>query len=186
MSFNNDLNIIIEEISNAIKKIDQNQISILVNKIKESKRVFVSGKGRSGLMIASFANRLMHLGFDVHIVGDLTTPHTDPQDLLILSSGSGETSSIIELAKIANKNKVFVALITTNNNSTVAKQSQIIVNLPGPSKKTERNNSVSTIQPMGSLFEQLSLLVYDSIILQLMRDLGETSDTMLLRHANLE
>jgi len=106
--------------------------------------------------------------------------------LLILSSGSGETSSIIELAQNANKNKVLVALITTNSNSTVAKQSQIIVNLPGSSKKANRNNSVSTVQPMGSLFEQLSLLVYDSIILQLMRDLGETSDTMLLRHANLE
>jgi len=33
-------------------------------------------------MIAGFANRLMHLGFDVNIVGGLTTPHTNPEDLL--------------------------------------------------------------------------------------------------------
>ncbi|MDF2815557.1 MAG: 6-phospho-3-hexuloisomerase, partial [Paenibacillus sp.] len=44
----------------------------------------------------------------------------------------------------------------------------------------------STIQPMGSLFEQTLLLFFDSAILRLMEKKGYDSTTMFGRHANLE
>jgi 6-phospho-3-hexuloisomerase len=39
---------------------------------------------------------------------------------------------------------------------------------------------------MGSGFEQLSLLVYDAIVMALMNKLNQTSEMMFERHANLE
>jgi 6-phospho-3-hexuloisomerase len=41
-------------------------------------------------------------------------------------------------------------------------------------------------QPMGSAFEQLCFIAYDAIVLELMAQLGETSETMFKRHADLE
>ena len=39
---------------------------------------------------------------------------------------------------------------------------------------------------MASAFEQLSFLVYDAIILELMKKLNENSDSMFQRHTNFE
>ena len=39
---------------------------------------------------------------------------------------------------------------------------------------------------MGSAFEQLAFLTFDSLILNLMDDTGETSETMFNRHADFE
>ena len=48
------------------------------------------------------------------------------------------------------------------------------------------SSAYTSIQPMGSAFEQMSFLVYDGIILELMDRMNETSDTMFCRHADLE
>jgi 6-phospho-3-hexuloisomerase len=39
---------------------------------------------------------------------------------------------------------------------------------------------------MGSLFEQSLLVVLDAVVLELMQRRGESSESMFLRHANLE
>ncbi|EOH88524.1 hypothetical protein I588_02692 [Enterococcus pallens ATCC BAA-351] len=52
--------------------------------------------------------------------------------------------------------------------------------LPGTMK--EDNFS----QPMGSAFEQLAFLTFDGIVLNLMDELGETSEQMFRRHADFE
>jgi len=44
----------------------------------------------------------------------------------------------------------------------------------------------SSIQPMGSTFEQLSFLLYDAIILEWVVTFNQTFDSMKARHANLE
>ena len=61
------------------------------------------GAGRSGLAAKAFAMRLMHLGFNVYLVGETTTPAVQPDDLVIAVSGSGETPSIANLGTIAKK-----------------------------------------------------------------------------------
>lgn len=68
--------------------------------------------------------------------------------------------------------------IATNNNSSLAKLADNIVAIP--------INVVQLNQPMGSTFEQLSLLTYDSIIYSLMEDLNQTPESMKNRHANIE
>lgn len=44
----------------------------------------------------------------------------------------------------------------------------------------------NSIQPMGTLFEQTCLIIYDGIILSLMNEMGEKSQSMRQRHADIE
>ena len=116
-------------------------------------------QGRSGVAIRAFTNRLMHLGFSVSNIGEITTPHSAPGDLLIIGSGSGETESLISLAKKAQKGGVEIAVITMDENSTIAKMAKVVVVLPGVSPKLKNKGiSITSTQPMGSAFEQMMFL----------------------------
>ena len=58
--------------------------------------------------------------------------------------------------------------------------------LPAPSPKAKAGETVRSVQPMGSLFEQAVLLFLDAVILELMARRGVVSEEMFTRHANLE
>jgi 6-phospho-3-hexuloisomerase len=56
-----------------------------------TRRWFCSGQGRSGLVAQMVAMRLMHVGFDVHAVGEPTAPSVNEGDGLVMISGSDST-----------------------------------------------------------------------------------------------
>ncbi|HMB45107.1 MAG TPA: SIS domain-containing protein, partial [Candidatus Methanoperedens sp.] len=85
------MNLIADHIKKVASKLDTDSVTLLVNGIIDSKIIFLMGAGRSGLAAKAFAMRLMHLGFDVYVVGETTTPAVQPDDLVIAVSGSGET-----------------------------------------------------------------------------------------------
>ncbi|WP_392560064.1 6-phospho-3-hexuloisomerase [Orbus mooreae] len=169
---------IIKEIGQLSEKIDSQQVKLLIQSIRQSKHIFLTGAGRSGVVINAFANRLMHLGYSVSVVGEITSPHSKPQDLMLIGSGSGETIRLVEQAKLAKANHIKLVLITANANSTLAKLADCVVIIPFDNHQS--------VQPMGTLFEQTSFLLYDSIILSLMSAQGETSRSMKQRHADIE
>ena len=175
-------NEIIEEVKNLGENISEPEVQEFIQNIIESKHIFLAGAGRSGLVIRSFANRLLHLGFSVSIVGEISSPHTQEGDLLIISSGSGETPSLINQAKIAKKENVRIALITANDHSTLADLANYTLVIPAQTKDSLKES----LQPMGTLFEQTNFFLYDNIVLLLMEKLGENNETMKKRHANLE
>lgn len=45
----------------------------------------------------------MHLGFNVQVIGDVTTTFAKEGDLLIIGSGSGETQSLVAMSQKAKK-----------------------------------------------------------------------------------
>lgn len=186
MNIKDNINHILKELSDNSAKIDNKQAQELINQIKKANHIFLQGAGRSGIAIRGFANRLLHLGCSVSIVGEISSPHTKPGDLLIIGSGSGETGSLKSLAKKASENGVNIALITMKAESSIAKLSQTVLVLPGSTKTDNDRVNGQFCQPMGSAFEQLCFITYDAIILELMEQLGERSDTMFKRHADLE
>ena len=181
MSVKEHVTIILDELKNNESYINYEGFSSFRDEILNAKHIFLVGKGRSGLGISAFANILMHLGLSVSLVGEISSPHTKEGDLLIVSSGSGETISLISLISLAKKDGVRIVLLTTNPESSLSKLSDSVVVLPGNSKFGGQS-----IQPMASAFEQLSFIVYDAIILELMNILNQNSDEMFRRHANLE
>ena len=52
--------------------------------------------------------------------------------------------------------------------------------------KSNLEDTSESAQPMGNAFEQMSWIVYDAVIMILMKKLGKTEEEMFKHHANLE
>ncbi|HWO95951.1 MAG TPA: 6-phospho-3-hexuloisomerase [Bacillus sp. (in: firmicutes)] len=176
---------IIKELNQTADLIADQEAEQLVNRILESRKIFVAGAGRSGFMAKSFAMRMMHMGLDAFVVGETVTPSLEKDDILIIGSGSGETKSLVSMAEKAKSLEASIAVVTISPESTIGKLSDFAIKLPAK-PKGGTDSEYKTIQPMGSLFEQSLLLFYDAIILRLMDKKGLDSTTMFGRHANLE
>lgn len=176
---------IIKELNRSVDLISDEEAEKLANGILESKKIFVAGAGRSGFMAKSFAMRMMHMGIDAYVIGETVTPNFEKDDMLIIGSGSGETKSLVSMAKKAKSIGGTIAAITIFPESTIGQLADITIKLPG-SPKDQSEGDDKTIQPMGSLFEQTLLLFCDAVILRFMEKKGLNSDTMYGRHANLE
>ncbi|WEV39996.1 6-phospho-3-hexuloisomerase [Lactobacillus sp. ESL0681] len=182
------LPIIVAEISKYGKQIDTAQIEATAKLIYQAQRIFIAGAGRSGFAARGFANRLMQLGLIVYFVGETTTPAIQSGDLLLIGSGSGSTSSLVIDAKKAKQIGTQVALLTIYPDSEIGQLANCMIEIPGGTPKNESadTDTANSEQPMGTLFEQLSWLTYDALVMELMDLTGETDETMFARHANLE
>jgi 6-phospho-3-hexuloisomerase len=180
------LETILEELRGTLARAEEGAVSAFVDRIMGSNRLFLAGTGRSGFMVRSFAVRLMHLGFTTYVAGETVTPNMQAGDLLILGSGSGETGTLQVLAQKARKLGVPIALATAAPRSTIGKLAEVVVSLPAPTPKAESAQAPPSIQPMGTLFEQSLLLLFDLVVLRLMERKGIGPQAMFARHANLE
>ena len=146
--------------------------------------IFASGAGRSGLVLRMAAMRLMHLGLNVHVAGDTTTPAIRAGDLLLVASGSGTTSGVVKAAETASSAGAKVAAVTTNPGSRLAVLADAVVVVPA-AQKTDHASGV-TRQYSGSLFEQVLLVLTESIFQTIWNDTDAPAEALWLRHANLE
>jgi 6-phospho-3-hexuloisomerase len=177
---------IIHEIKTALSGLSEKEIAKLVDIAAASPRIFLAGAGRSGLMIRSFAMRLMHLGFTAYVVGETTTPGITPDDLLLIGSGSGATESLVVMAEKAKLIGAKVALITILKESPLGNLADPVITVAAPTPKIKDDPGFRSIQPMGTLFEQSLLLTLDMIILFLMAARHQDAHMMFQNHANLE
>ena len=177
---------ILTELDRTLSGIDSGSMDILQNLILSAKRVYIAGAGRSGLMARGFAMRLMHMGITAYVVGEIITPAIGKGDLLLIASGSGETASLVSMAKKARSLGAKLALVTIFPESTIGKMADASLKIPAPTPKSSLENSAASIQPMGSLFEQSLMLTLDTLVMMLMEKLNLTSDEMFKMHANLE
>ena len=174
---------ILEEISATLGSVSEISAENVLNRIMSAKRVFIAGGGRTGFIVRSFAMRLMHLGIKTHVVGEPTTPGIDLGDLLIIGSGSGETGSLVSMGKKAKTLGAELIVITATPESTIANLSDCCITIPA---QTKHSDSTTTVQPMGSLFEQTLLIVLDEMILRLIERKRIDPAAMREMHANLE
>lgn len=187
MNVKSNLHAILSELMAHGDKIDDRQLECFAEEIGGAQRIFAAGAGRSGLAVRAFAMRLMHLGKEVYMLGDVTTPHSQTGDLLLIGSGSGETKSLVAAAEKARACGMRIALNTIDPESALAKLADVMIVLPGASQKVgSEEQRAPSIQPMGSSYEQLSLLVYDATIMALMETSRQSNDEMFMRHANIE
>ncbi len=177
---------LVAEIDNVLSRIDPAEVESLVVAIIRTRRLFLDGRGRSGLMMRAFAIRLTHLDIHCHVVGESTTPNLRPGDLLLVGSGSGETVTAVLTAKSAKSLGGMIGVLTARQESTLSQMADLRVVLPAPVRETSDVTPVTTIQPMGSLFEQSLLLFLDAIVLLLKDRLRQDERMMMARHSNLE
>ncbi len=174
-----------EELQVLKERINSPQIENFIKVIDNARCIFVMGVGRSGYIAKAFAMRLMHLGYDVYVVGETVTPKVGQEDLLISISGSGETTSVVNISKKARDIGAKIAAITHNENSTLAEMSSVVV-VRSAKTKSQNHDELSAVAPLGTMFETTALVLLDGIIAELMwrKDLSE--EDLLKRHAVLE
>jgi len=178
---------VLKELGSALPAISDDEIESFVGLILSASRIFLSGAGRSRLAVMAFCMRLMHMGFNAHMVGEVTTPGIEPGDLLIIGSGSGETSTLSCHATKAKDIGASLALITISPQSSIGRLADVVIQIHAPSPKAAGTGSITeSIQPMGALFEQSLFLLLDVVILLLMESKKDSSANMFKKHANLE
>ncbi|WP_328814258.1 6-phospho-3-hexuloisomerase [Rhodococcus sp. NBC_00297] len=151
--------------------------------ITSARSVFVIGSGRSGLAAQMVAMRLMHLGLRVHVAGEVTAPAIRAGDLLIAVSGSGTTDSVVSAAKTAKKVSASVLAVTTTIGTPLTQHSDNVLIIPAADKQD--HSADVTRQYAGSLFEQATLLAFDSLFQALWSYRDETAERLWERHANI-
>jgi 6-phospho-3-hexuloisomerase len=172
------------ELTTALQSVNPAEVDKLREAIAAAPRVFVAGKGRSGLQMRAFAMRLMHAELTVYVVDDVTTPAVNAGDLLVIGSGSGETPSLVSYATRVKALNAKLALITTAPDSPLGQQADVVVQITAASPKLAGVRP--SMQPMANLFEQALLVLLDVVTIQLMQERNLTSEQMFTRHANLE
>ena len=172
-----------DEARETLSGMDPDEPEAAVKRIMSSDAVFVAGAGRSLLMLKAFAMRLMHFGVCAHVVGETATPAITERDLLIAASGSGETETILVMARKAVSAGAFVVAVTANKSSSIASIARELIIIPAGSKA---GGAFSSRQPSGNSFEQSLLLVLDGMALSIAGAHGICLSENLRLHANLE
>lgn len=171
------------ELKNSSEQISEEQLDQFIEAIDSHKRIFVYGTGRSGLMLKALAMRLMQIGCQSYVIGETTTPSVGNKDLLIVASASGETQSVCSAADDAVRQGADVLAITGNQESTLSRNHRPLIRIESANKFME---SKASIQPLGSLFEQMLLLIFDAVILKMSGKDEGTNQKMAARHASIE
>lgn len=178
----NDINDILNELQKVRINYSKEKIVDLINNVANKGSIFLSGSGRSGLMIKAFANRLTQLGIRCHITNEITAPAITKDDLLIINSASGNSLSLMEQLVKAHDIGSKIMVVTNSKNNKICKYADEVVVVNAPSKDSKK----ISVQPMGSLFEQTSLLIFDNLILALVEKNDVTFDQLRNKHSNLE
>lgn len=165
------------EITALLDQIDWPDLDELAGRIVGARRVYLTGLGRSGLAARAVGMRLMHVGLDVHIVGDTTTPGIGTGDLLLAVSASGSAATVRQAKTAVGLGAQLIA-ITNGEPNPLEQLADNVIKIPSRTR-------VPTHQHAGSLFEQGTLLLGDAVCAAV-QDLLHVSEADLdRRHANL-
>jgi 6-phospho-3-hexuloisomerase len=182
----------------ALDTIRLEEIEKFVKTIEEiyraNRKILVVGVGRSGLVGRAFAMRLRHLGARSYVVGETITPSVEEGDLLVAISGSGSTQIVVAAAEAAKRMKAKVAAITTYYDSPLGRLADLVVFVPGRTKLASMDDYFARqilgihepLSPLGTLFEDASMVVLDAVVAELMKRLGKNESELARRHANIE
>lgn len=189
---------ILEGISEVMRKLDLSQVEEMLNALLlarvEGRKILVVGAGRSGLVGKAFAMRLMHLGFNIYVMGETITPSVGEGDVVLILSGSGRTTLPVTVAKMAKSLGVKVVAVTSHPNSPLGKTADHIVILQGRDRMAHEEEYYSrqllgehaALTPMGTLFEDSCMVLLDSVIAELMARLDISETEMKRKHASIQ
>ncbi|NIG55916.1 6-phospho-3-hexuloisomerase [Chitinophaga sp. Cy-1792] len=178
------LQMILAENMQLASRLNEDQLAQLVTVLQSAGRIFIMAAGRSGLSMKAAAMRLMHLGLNVYVAGETTTPAIAAGDLLLAASGSGTTASIVNAATKARAAGASIFAISTQTDNPLVKMADYHLLLPAAAKQDQ--HGLYSAQYAGSLFEQALLLVMDATFQVMWQLGGQDAPTLWKRHANME
>ena len=177
--------IILAEVKTSLETIDPKQTAAFIDAVLSADKVFYIGVGRVLLAMKAMAKRLSHLGIRIHCVGDITEPAITEKDLLIVASGSGESTIPVAIARKAKGLKARIAHIGSNPESSLQPITDVFLRIPVKTK-LNRPDELDSVQPMTTLFDQSLYLLGDAICMVIAKRKGLGDGELWMHHANLE
>lgn len=186
---------ILSGIGGVIQSIDEAEIEGMIDEIMAVRvhKILLLGTGRSGFVGRAFALRLMHLGFSVYVSGETITPALTPDDLVLVISGSGTTTTVVAQAQVAKSVGSKVVAVTSHLDSPLGNVADGVVLVKGRTKidqitdyEGRQISGVYDNAPLGTMFELSVMVFLDSVIAALMQRLGVHEIDLRARHANAE
>jgi len=175
----------IAEIAVVLARTGSDEAGRMCAEILNARRIACYGVGREGLMMKALCMRLMHLGLDAHFVGDMTTPPIGAGDLLIASAGPGAFSTVLALQGVARSAGARAMIVTAQPEGNAPRAADTVITLPAQTMANDQSG-VSSLLPMGSLYEAAQLVFFDLVSIRLREKTGQIPDQMRRRHTNLE
>lgn len=173
------------EVADVLARITPDTAERMCDELERAQRIACYGVGREGLMMRALAMRLYHLGLDAHVVGDMTTTPVGEGDLLLVSAGPGEFSTVLALLGVARDAGARTMVVTAQPEGEAPRAADVVIHLPAQTMADDSGPSTSVL-PMGSLYEAVQLLFFDVISIRLRERLGQAPEAMRARHTNLE
>ena len=183
-------------VENTLSKISHRQVENMINMLlwAKYKHILIIGVGRSGLIGKAFAMRLMHLDFDVYVMGETITPAIGHGDLIIAISGSGTTKLAVTAAEIGKEVGARIIAVTSHPNSDLGKIADHVVQIRGRTKIAKEKDYFlrqltgvhEPLAPLGTIFELSAMIFFDSLVAELIKRLGKSEGELRRRHATIE
>jgi 6-phospho-3-hexuloisomerase len=174
----------LDELRPICQAVDPVPLEALVAELLAARLVVTYGVGREGLMMRALCMRLMHAGIDAHVAGDMATPPVAHGDLLIVSAGPGDFSTVLALQGVARDAGARIAVLTANPQGHAARLADLVVHVPARTMANDLH--APGILQMGSAFEALEFLLTDFLAIRVRQSRGESAERMRSRHTNLE
>ncbi|GIK36458.1 MAG: (Fe-S)-cluster assembly protein [Chloroflexota bacterium] len=177
---------ILAELDQIMSRVDESQVDAFCEALLGAHRILAYALGRELLTLRSFAMRMMHIGLDVHMVGDVTAPPLGPDDVLLMICGPGYLYTTEALMKIAEKVGGKVVMVTAQPQASLPQQADVVLHIPAQTMADDQGGQGGSGQAMGSAFEQASWILFDALVPRLQAARNQTLDDLRARHANLE
>ena len=177
---------VLQELENALEHIDPESVQRLAEDILASGQVFFVGVGRVMLALQAICKRFAHLGIKTHYVGEITEPRLNPEDLLIIGSGSGSSLFPLAIAKKARETVgCRIVHIGSNPKSELKEIADYMVRIPVRTKLF-LEDEIDSCQPMTTLFDQSLLLLGDIMAMMIVNNRKTEMESLWRYHANME
>lgn len=133
----------------------------------------------------NFAMYLKHFGYRAHIVGDPTCPAIKPGDVFFVVSGTGETTTSLNMVKRCKEiGEIKILLATAAKKSSIGDLADHVVRFDCPLPGV--TSSVVSVQPIGSLFDQCVIYGLDWALKYCVQQRLGRKDGAGPLHSNLE
>ncbi len=173
-------------VAEALSVIDEDVVNAACEIIASAGKIGIYGCGREGYQMRGFAMRLFHLGLDVGYVGDTTMPPLGDGDVLVVSAGPGELATVNAHLATAQKSGAKTIFLTAEPKTAAAALADLVVAIPAQTMASDSNDAPESILPMGSVYEGALFFLFELMVAELRERLGESAESMRVRHTNME
>ena len=179
--FNNGTSNMLVSAEESFKKLTNNsELNLFIKLIKNycnnyQSKVYFLGKGINHSISDFCSSRFKGLDITVGSISDWRFRKTN--DLLIMISGSGSSSILMNQVKIAKKSNLKIVYITSFPESEIISESDIKLHILGRNENTNPDE-LKLVEPgiYLPIFEYTTALILESCITQIALDLGLTNE----------